>query len=311
MSSDGMMVVHDLRVRWTAMSVINAERNCLLTDQTTSALRQEGPQQELDLEAVIDLADRYVAVSRSHDTMTVEEQQEFFEQAARLRAALSASRTAQQQETDGEDELYTGDDERLDAVTSIVAGLEAMRDDPEANADITFDSLIDDCTALDALLLATIKRERGASRTAQEPRSQKCCKGTMAGSHEPQCPLFGARILACFCVVDINDVIVARCDRHEAQRRAVASVPSPPATWTSEQLAERVRLGLPVVLSQPAQEANDRAWHIMDRIYKKVDAMTTGSPWPTTAFYDFGVPILAAALSALPSSPAEGEKEKK
>jgi hypothetical protein len=65
---------------------------------------------------------------------------------------------------------------------------------------------------------------------------------------------------------------------------------------------------VPAVL--PVREAQqDAAWHLMDRIYKKVCEMTPGMPQPTTAFYDFGVPILAAALS--PSRPTETLRDSK
>jgi hypothetical protein len=49
-------------------------------------------------------------------------------------------------------------------------------------------------------------------------------------------------------------------------------------------------------MTHPQQQ--EAAWQLMDRIYKRVVEATPGQPWPTTAFYDFGVPILAAALSA-------------
>jgi hypothetical protein len=49
-------------------------------------------------------------------------------------------------------------------------------------------------------------------------------------------------------------------------------------------------------MTHPQQQ--EAAWQLMDRIYKRVVEATPGQPWPTTAFYDFGVPILEAALSA-------------
>jgi hypothetical protein len=48
-------------------------------------------------------------------------------------------------------------------------------------------------------------------------------------------------------------------------------------------------------MTHPQQQ--EAAWQLMDRIYKRVVEATPGQPWPTTAFYDFGVPILEAALS--------------
>lgn len=76
--------------------------------------------------------------------------------------ALLASPLHAGAEPEEDESLHTGDDERIDALTNIVTGLEAMRDDPEDNADITFDSVIEDCMALDALIVATVKRERAA-----------------------------------------------------------------------------------------------------------------------------------------------------
>lgn len=66
---------------------------------------------------------------------------------------------------------------------------------------------------------------------------------------------------------------------------------------------------LPEICNQQSL-TTDEAWKIMDRIYKKVVAMSLGQPWPTTAFYDFGVPILVEMLNqpvgASASAPPHG-----
>lgn len=56
--------------------------------------------------------------------------------------------------------LHTGDDERIDLVTSIIAAAEELEGDEDVTE--TAASIIDDCHKLDALLLATIDRERAA-----------------------------------------------------------------------------------------------------------------------------------------------------
>lgn len=79
----------------------------------------------------------------------------------RLRAALiAAGRSAATTEQDMNDDepLHTGDDERLDCVTSILAGAEELEGDDEVQEIAA--GIIDDCHKLDALILATIKRER-------------------------------------------------------------------------------------------------------------------------------------------------------
>jgi hypothetical protein len=80
---------------------------------------------------------------------------------AALRARLAA-RAAPPQLEDEDEPLHTGDDERLDCVTGILAALDALEDDDEPPGE-AIDSIREECQKLDALLIATIKRERASS----------------------------------------------------------------------------------------------------------------------------------------------------
>ena len=65
------------------------------------------------------------------------------------------------------EELHTGDDLRIDAVTSIRASLEAIIEAYNAGEAIDVDGLHDalqECDALDKLLIETIQREAAAAR---------------------------------------------------------------------------------------------------------------------------------------------------
>lgn len=62
--------------------------------------------------------------------------------------------------TDEAEPLHTGDDERLDMMTNIITALEGMIEDPDP--DITIESILEDCRALDVLLVATVQRELAA-----------------------------------------------------------------------------------------------------------------------------------------------------
>lgn len=66
---------------------------------------------------------------------------------------------------DGEP-LHTGDDERIDCVTGILAALDELSDAIVATDEISecICSARQECERLDALLIETIKRERAAAR---------------------------------------------------------------------------------------------------------------------------------------------------
>lgn len=75
---------------------------------------------------------------------------------------------AQAQLAEDEEEIHTGDDARLDCITNIRASLDGIFDGqgkPECGhcADL-LSSALDSCETLDALIIATIKRERSAAK---------------------------------------------------------------------------------------------------------------------------------------------------
>lgn len=69
---------------------------------------------------------------------------------------------------DPDEQLHTGDDDRLDLVSSILATAEELEGNEEMMECAA--SIIDDCHKLDELIIATIKRERAAAdRTSETP----------------------------------------------------------------------------------------------------------------------------------------------
>lgn len=68
------------------------------------------------------------------------------------------------QALDDDEPLHSGDDERVDLMTSILTSLEEMRVDPLG--DITAEDILLDCEQLDPLIVATVKRERAQTHAA-------------------------------------------------------------------------------------------------------------------------------------------------
>jgi hypothetical protein len=91
--------------------------------------------------------------------------------ADRLSAALPPA-PPQAQEPDDDEPFHTGDDDRLDFMTSIRAGIEELQSDedfpPNNQQEETLSSLLEDCDKLDALIIETIRRERRPTPPAPE-----------------------------------------------------------------------------------------------------------------------------------------------
>lgn len=77
---------------------------------------------------------------------------------------LTGSRSREARDAEEDDALHTGDDERIDLVTSILAACDALGDDDE-DVDQVVQGIREDCERLDALLLATIAHEQSDSST--------------------------------------------------------------------------------------------------------------------------------------------------
>lgn len=96
------------------------------------------------------------------------------EAAARWRDSYFEALKSRAVEGDDDEPLHTGDDERLDCVTSIRASLEEIIDEKgKPKCDHCTDLLIsalDSCEMLDSLIIATIKRERLAADLATRSR---------------------------------------------------------------------------------------------------------------------------------------------
>lgn len=75
--------------------------------------------------------------------------------------------------------LHTGDDERIDLLSSIIAQIEEFKDERESMLNDSFEkdtdalemasSVLDDCKRLDELLIETVKRERVATALPSAP----------------------------------------------------------------------------------------------------------------------------------------------
>lgn len=145
----------------------------------------------------------------------------FEETAIALRAVAQARDTAPAALNHDGEPLHTGDDDRIDLVTSIIASAEQIQgeDDPDV-ADLVA-SILEDCRTLDALLIATIQREAALAQARDTVHPEKGADMFGIWVRESASREHAEWLRELPSKVDDGDVaVLAFTTRHEAEARA-------------------------------------------------------------------------------------------